>query len=127
MKDPYLVVCAYLVVDDHESRNWKYRLTWYIPEDEDVGGSLGDMEYSESQLATSTSEDRDCIVAYLAAKSTEGAHRDTMGLFWETEAKARAALRVVKAALKADGGPPMPEWALKAIAEGWKAPKGWRP
>lgn len=116
----------YLVVNDHEARDWKYRLSWYFPDDDDIGGSVGDEEYTAEQL-TDPEVDRDCVVAYLAAKDTPDVARDCTGFYWETAAKANAALRVVKAALRSDGGAPMPDWAIKALAAGWKAPKGWKP
>lgn len=115
----------YPIVDDRESRNWKYRISWYLPEDEDIGGSVGDEVFTEKDL-TNPDFDRDCVVAYMAAKETAGVDRDT-GFYWDTEAKAKAALRIVRAALKADGGAPMPDWAIRALAAGWKMPKGWKP
>lgn len=117
----------YLIVDDNESCNHKYRLTWYFPEDSDLGGSLGDEKYTVADLETVGSEDRDCVVAYLAAVKAPGVENDHAGLFWETGIKARVALRIVKEALKVDTGAPMPDWATKAIGAGWKAPKGWKP
>jgi hypothetical protein len=44
---------------------------------------------------------------------------------WYSEASARAALRLCKAALKAERE--MPAWAKTATLAGWKAPKGWQP
>jgi hypothetical protein len=43
----------------------------------------------------------------------------------ELPASARAALRLCKAALKAERE--MPAWAKTATLAGWKAPKGWQP
>ncbi len=59
-----------------------------------------------------------------AIRSVPGVLFDIIGAFWETEAEARVALRVAKEALKQER--PLPEWAKTALAEGWKAPKGWK-
>jgi hypothetical protein len=37
----------------------------------------------------------------------------------------KKALRVAKEVLKAKK--PLPDWALKATAAGWKPPAGWKP
>lgn len=117
----------YLVVNDHESDNWKYRLSWYLPEDDDIGGNVGDLSYTESDLKTLGAGDVDCAIAYLAVAKLDGIQRDSRGVFWDTRAAAQSALRVAKAAITAGVDKPMPDWAQKAIAAGWKAPKGWKP
>jgi hypothetical protein len=49
-------------------------------------------------------------------------------LVWETITGAKRALRAARAAVKAvQANTPWPEWAIKAKAEGWKPPKGWKP
>lgn len=50
--------------------------------------------------------------------------RDSKGLCWRTSEGANKALRKARAALR---GPerPLPEWAVTALANGFKAPKGW--
>lgn len=46
---------------------------------------------------------------------------------WDSKKQASAALSACNIALKAiDDGRPMPEWAVKALEEGWKPPKGWK-
>lgn len=117
----------YLVVDDREECHWKHRLSWYIPEDEDIGGSLGDEQYTEDDLTKVDASDVDCVVAYLAASKLDTVQRDHSGFYWETRSQAVAALRIVKAAIAAGVDRQMPDWAQKALAAGWKAPKGWRP
>lgn len=117
----------YLVVDDREDRNSRYRLSWYIPEDADIGGSVGDTVFTETDLRTFDADDVDCAIAYLAASKLDGVQRDHSGFFWESRSKAQAALRIVKSAIAAGADRPMPDWATKALAAGWKAPKGWRP
>jgi hypothetical protein len=117
----------YLVVDDREDRNYKYRLSWYIPEDNGIGGSVGDVKHTESDLKTVDADAVDAVIAYLTASKLDGVLTDHAGFYWESRAKAQAALRVVKAAIAAGADRPMPDWAQKALAAGWKAPKGWRP
>jgi len=116
----------YLVIDDHDERNYKYRLSWYLPEDDDIGGSLGDPEYTEADLKTADADDVDSVIAYLAV-SKMGVPKDYNGFYWETRSQAQSALRIAKAAIAAGVDRPMPDWATKALAAGWKAPKGWKP
>jgi len=117
----------YLVVDDREDRHSKYRLSWYLPEDQDFGGSVGDSVYTEADLKTAAADDVDCVVAYLTASKLDGVQKDYNGFFWESRSQAQAALRIVKAAIAAGVDRPIPDWAQKALAEGWRAPKGWKP
>lgn len=50
-------------------------------------------------------------------------------MLFETKSDATKALRAARAALRAakSATNPMPAWAIKASAEGWKPPKGWKP
>ena len=115
----------YLIVNDSESNNWKYRLSWYLPDDGDIGGSVGDMSYTEIDLKEL--DDVDVAIVYLAVAKLDGIQRDFSGFFWETQAAAQSALRIAKAAIAAGVDRPLPDWARQALAAGWKAPKGWKP
>lgn len=47
---------------------------------------------------------------------------------WDSLTHARAALKKMKLAIKlAEDNKPLPEWARKALDEGWIPPKGWKP
>jgi hypothetical protein len=117
----------HLIVDDTESGNWKYRLSWYFPEDNDIGGSVGDSLYTEIDLKTLDALDVDCAIAYLAVAKFNGIQRDARGFFWDTRSAAQSALRVAKAAIKAGVDRPIPDWARQALAAKWTPPKGWKP
>jgi hypothetical protein len=117
----------YLIVNDREGDKWKYRLSWYLPEEDDIGGSVGDASYTEVDLKALDASDVDCAIAYLALAKLAGIQRDVNGFFWETHAAAQTALRVVKTAITAGADRPLPDWARSALAAGWKAPKGWKP
>ena len=63
-------------------------------------------------------------IACKTVRELEGVVIDDRGAAFETQAQAKKALQAVKFALTQDR--PLPEWAKTAIAEGWKAPKGWK-
>lgn len=116
-----------LVLDERHKGISKYRLSWYLADEGDIGGTLGP-HYSTADLETAkNSEDREVAIACLAAGESPDCKRDHDGYYWDDKKTAASALRFVKHALKTDGGPPWPEWAIKAVAAGWRAPKGWRP
>jgi len=69
--------------------------------------------------------------ALLDAGMVEG-NRETGNIWvWDTLTAAKKALRLAKATFKAQmdarKNAPWPEWAVTAIANGWKAPRGWKP
>jgi hypothetical protein len=104
------------------------RIAWLLAEDGDIGATLGDGDrYTQADLNKATPDDRPHILACLTAAKDDGVEHDRRGFYWTTRAKATLALRMINLALKTDGGAPWPEWALKAKAEGWREPKGWRP
>lgn len=108
-------------------RHYAYQIAWHLADEGDYGAFLGDGGYTKRDLKSATGDSREAIVAELAAKETEGVHRDNDGFRWDSSAAVRKALRSINLALKLDGGAPWPEWAKQAHAAGWKAPKGWRP
>lgn len=113
-----------LIIDDNDYGI--YRIVWYLAENQDIGGVLGDEEYTDEQLAKCLSdEDRQHIVATIAASKTIDVRCDSNGYFWETKAQATMALRACNAALRTKMV--WPEWATKASAAGWKPPKNWKP
>jgi hypothetical protein len=118
---------AYLIVDDREDHNWKYRLSWYFPDDADIGGSLGDSVFTEADLKTIDTSDVDSVLAYLAVSKLKDVQKDHGGFYWETQRAAQAALRTAKTAIAIGAERSMPDWAKQALAAGWKAPKGWKP
>ena len=111
-----------------ESERIGYQIVWFLEEESDTGARLGESTYSERDLAKAKPEDWDHITATITASKTVGVQRDGHnGYYWESRKDAAAALKAIKFALKDKGAKPWPEWAVKATAEGWKAPKGWTP
>ncbi len=103
-------------------------ITWCSEEGE--GSSVGEFEYTAASLEAADDDDRETVVAELAAQDTEGVARGEGKRFvWRTHKLASAALKAIKAALKRDKNreKPWPEWAIKAQAAGWKPPKAWSP
>jgi hypothetical protein len=117
MKDKLVLECG---------NDYLWRITWHIADDDyGVGATLGEGTTSEwSGAAPKDREDWEHWAAQRAAFATAGVERDRNGFFWESAGEAKAAFRIVKEALKQER--PMPEWATKALAEGWKPPKGWK-
>lgn len=102
-----------------EGRNG-YVIQWYLADIQDVGASLGDGPIPASDPPPEH-EDWEIIVAARAAGNASPDGRDRDGFFWESKAKARAALVSANAALK---NKPLVDWEVKALAAGWKPPKG---
>lgn len=64
-----------------------------------------------------------------AARRIGDPYKGQLGrLEWSSESTVRKALRAAKAAVEVwQAGVPLPDWAIKAQAEGWAPPKGWKP
>lgn len=132
------------LVVEHEDYD-TYRIYWWLEEDGDLGGSVGDHESSEErreklleQIRSSSPPREDdiasleCCAADLAAAKTVGAVKDWNGYRWSSKAQATQALKEIRAAVKAvrlemKTGRKEPDWAIKARAAGWAPPKGWTP
>lgn len=69
---------------------------------------------------------------FAATQAAKGIGDPTKGILgrleWESESSVKRALVAARAAVKAwQDKLPMPDWALKATSEGWRAPRGWKP
>lgn len=112
-----------LIIGQRMGESGRHRIQWAFPDGE-LGGYLGQDKNDGSE---DPPEDKDAWDHWAASKAVmglPGADRDGTSTFWETEAAARVALRLAKAALKQVK--PLPDWAKTALAEGWKPPKGWK-
>ena len=123
-----------------DARREGYCIGWWLEEDDDIGATIGDgydyKTFSDEAIREKTEEDD--RLHNIAGRTLEklskdpkwsvGMTRDHEGFRFDSRAKAREALRLIKAEFKAfESKTPYPEWAVKALAAGWKAPKGWKP
>lgn len=105
---------------------YTYRICWVV--DGEEGAWLGDYLRHYLQHNSSMDGTNEHRIATEAANQAGGCEIDNLGLLWESKARAQEALVSARAALKAArSSKPYPEWAIKALAAGWKAPKGWVP
>lgn len=113
-----------LVVEEYRGL---WRLFWWIAEDDDLGGMLGDGG-PDTDGAVRVEGAVDHVTALDVAPKTKGVGRDSTGFYWETQPAARKALAQINAAIKiAESERPWPEWAKQALEAGWKPPSGWKP
>lgn len=103
-----------LVLEDDARGN--YRIMWYLAEERDLGATLGD-EWPLRLVEANSEHGR----ATTAVSTSKGVDRDDQGFYWETKLAAATALKMAKAALK---NRPLEDWEQKALAAGWKPPKG---
>lgn len=114
---------AKLVLDDSGD---DFRLGWDFFDGEGINSWLGnELAAAEEWHAAGRpeSEDADNFAANLAVKDL--AHQlDRDDFRWESRSAAQKALAVAKAAAKNPYGRIL-DWEQKALAAGWKPPKGW--
>lgn len=114
-----------LVVYEH---NGNYYIGWYLPDEEDIGATLGEDLTTINKATTEEGVD-DHVIATKYLMSLDCDH-DTFGYYWESKTKAQKILREINAQIKMKLGNPgiseMPDWAQKALAEGWTPPKDWK-
>ena len=110
-----------LVVTDNFGRG-EFRIAYYFADEGEYGAVLGEGDVDGT--GDEPVEHRDFWLAHKVCIDA-GADRDERGFTWESKRKADAVLRQILSATSHEKS--LPEWALKAIAEGWKAPKGWKP
>lgn len=111
-----------LVIERNQDQT--YTIDWYIPDECEMGGRLGQDKNDGRGEPPKDREDYEHWLASKVAAQSTGVRRNRYGFFWDSRREVDAAMRQIKEALRQDR--PLPEWAKKALAEGWKPPKGWR-
>jgi hypothetical protein len=116
------------------------RIAWFLPSVEDEGATVGEISNQPIpvDLDTLVGKDEEETTSLRETYAVENAahtymknnpsttSKDALGYHWETETHARKALIVFKAALKMERTKvkPLADWEQKALAAGWKPPKG---
>lgn len=117
-----------------------YLIGWYFADDEEFGLHLGEDSATDDVLRARLEreqdlDEREVLVAELVGRE-KAEERNSMGqLQWLSKGKAKEALREIRHHIKVDAeqfkarqlAKPWPEWALTAVENGWKPPKGWKP
>lgn len=108
-----------LVVEERNTGMWG--LFW-LTEDGDLGMAVGDIQFRNEPK---NADDHKIWRVDKAAKVFANGERDQRdrGYEFNTKTHALKALRAANAALKKG---PLEEWEAKALAAGWKPPKGWK-
>lgn len=101
-------------------KGYVFYIGWLCWEDD-----YGDEEGLRLGEGTGTEDLDDHRAAEQAVKDMKDGREESGAFFWESRSRAVKALKVAKEAIK-NIEKPLPEWAKTAIAEGWKAPKGWK-
>ena len=101
-----------------------FYIAWFIPEDGDFGGYIGEHEET-SETPPDKKEDWENWVVYQTVKSLAD-DKDSRGFVFDTMKKAKVALAGANNALL-NGHAPWPAWAVQAKAAGWTPPEGWKP
>jgi len=100
-----------------------YRIGWYLQEEQDMGATLGEEDKREF-----SKDEWDYKLAIETIEALPDVEKDKDGYFWESRKEAQEVLKQIKTAIKSyQSGVKMPDWAKKALAAGWKPPKGWKP
>lgn len=140
-------------IDIHENRG-QYEVAWF--EDGELGAIVGQERRSRTwkQLTAVLTkkieslkknkhtdlafEEFEFLVVELVAAefiqelALDAYESGSSGIQFRSMGPAMKLLRVARARLKLakiewESSAPVPDWATKAIAAGWKAPKGWKP
>jgi hypothetical protein len=110
-----------LAIDERRGSTWT--IGWFLAEEGDFGLMLGrESGHSDDSTTAALNAIRGMPKELQPESLSESEWR------WAELSAARKALRVAKEAVRLyAANRPMPEWAIKAMAEGWKAPNGWKP
>ena len=117
-----------LIVEEMRG-GYGYCVGWYLAEEQEMGLLLGESwgRNARAKDAADVLEDELDTWAAEHAISKLPHSRQGAGCFeFESKTDAAAALRVAKAAIEAaHAARPLEDWEKKALAAGWKPPKGW--
>lgn len=110
----------YLALDEQQ---YAVKIAWYFPGDGDFGLYLGNANNGGDETKAAVSVIRDYFRSHKLDLPSRGSDFE-----FDSVVKAREVLRLINAALHyRQQNKPIPEWATKALADGWLPPKGWRP
>ena len=112
---------CYLTVDERAEGIY---IAWYLPEEDDVGGYIGEGPEAQ-EPASDDIEAWENWVVYETVK-THADGKDGRAFYFETVRKAKIALAACNVAL-ATKSRPWPSWAIQAKEAGWTPPEGWKP
>ena len=108
-----------------EGSNDLYRIAWFIREEGDIGGTLGETPIGHSDTRPTEKSEYEVWQADRSVKAlADGC--DGRGFYFESRKKGLLALKAANDALLS-GDAPWPAWALQAKAAGWTPPEGWKP
>ena len=100
-------------------------IAWYIPEDGDFGGYIGEGAERDEEPSGNDLEAWENWAAYQTIKiHADG--KNIQGFFFNTIRKARTALAAANETLTTKSRP-WPSWAIQAKEAGWTPPEGWKP
>ena len=108
-----------------------YRIKWSFPEDaeglNDMGAALGDDLALMEEPLDLTNEHQVATRAVVGTGEQTDSRDYGNGFYWASRSAAAKALTLANAAIKAAKfNRPLEDWEQKALAAGWKPPKGWR-
>lgn len=109
----------------------RHRLAYYDSVEGEFGLVLGQLH----PVSADPPEDPGDFEVWLAETTIgdgkfPGTHLDRNGWYWPSNTAASNVLRAIKEAIKyhrSNNKTSLPDWALKALSEGWKPPKKWKP
>lgn len=106
--------------------NFGFYVAWFLADECDGGARLGDGYSGRSRPPPENREDYECWLSErVAYEIAADAYVPGRGVYlWDSRTEASRVLRVINERLKQPRD--LPDWAKKALAEGWKPPKGWQ-
>ena len=102
-----------------DKKHGSFGISWFSHDGE--GLAMG--EYAIAKEPARDSDDWEAWAAERAAKTVPHESRERSGALVWSRTNAALAMKAIKAALKAKR--PLYDWEQKALAAGWKPPKGW--
>ena len=123
MSKDKIIICGNPVSGDPANGCWT--LAWWLAEDDAVGAYLGESDdLLREKKPPEDHEGWQMWAAQKAASESPGVEFsiDHSIFYWHDEKDVKVALKMVNAALKRKR--PLANWEKKALANGWKPPKG---